>query len=369
MSTDTETAHPPAVALGSPAEVTAPKIHLGYLDSLRALAAIYVVMFHAIYQIDPHHPVTTGAAGALRRFFDGHSAVGVFIVLSGFCLMLPVVRGDGAMRGGALHFFKKRARYILLPYYFAVGFSLLLIWLFIGSPTGSPRYDFVPVTWEGVWTHLLLVQDAYHNPEIDPPLWSVAVEWRIYFLFPLLVLLWRKIGPLLTTLLSTVAGYVLLALLRHTPVETHPSGVSPEYIGLFAMGMLGAGVAFSKDPKLVNLRRFPWAAVMVVTAVLVRIMELPLIHGRPVQISVIDSVIGVSTMAFLIIAGPNGIPWLRRALSWKSRPSSARSPTASICSMRRSCRSCGSTASTLCISAPWGGCSLKSSSSRRQSSP
>ena len=317
MTTDTETAKPSVTEPGAPSKVTAPKIHLGYLDSLRALAAIYVVMFHAIYQIDPRHPVLTGAAGALRDLFDGHSAVGVFIVLSGFCLMLPVVQGDGTIRGGALNFFKKRARRILPPYYFAIGFSLLLIWLFIGSPTDSPHYDFAPVTWKGVWTHLLLVQDAYHNAEIDPPLWSVAVEWRIYFLFPLLVLLWRKIGPLLTTLLSTLAGYVLLALLRHTPVETHPAGVSPEYIGLFAMGMLGAGVAFSKDPKLVNLRRCPWAVVMVVTAVLVRIMALPLIHGRPVQISVIDSVVGVSTMAFLIIAGPNGIPWLHRSLSWR----------------------------------------------------
>ena len=316
MSIDTKT-ELPSIAATVSAEKPASKIHLGYLDSLRALAAIYVVMFHAIYQIDPRNPVLTGAAGALRYLFDGHSAVGVFIVLSGFCLMLPVVQGDGTIRGGALNFFKKRARRILPPYYFAIGFSLLLIWLFIGSPIDSPRYDFVPVTWEGVWTHLMLVQDAHHNLEIDPPLWSVAVEWRIYFAFPLLVLLWRKIGPLPTTSLSVVAGYVLLALLRPTWVETHPTGVSPEYLGLFAMGMLGAGISFSKDPKLVNLRRSPWAAVMVVTAVLVRIMALPLLHGKPVQISMIDFVVGVSTMAFLIIAGPNGIPWLYRALSWK----------------------------------------------------
>ena len=73
-------------------EAAAPKVHLGYLDSLRALAAIYVVMYHAIYQIDPHHPVRTGAAGAFRSLFVGHYAVDLFIVLSGFCLMLPVAR-------------------------------------------------------------------------------------------------------------------------------------------------------------------------------------------------------------------------------------------------------------------------------------
>ena len=298
-------------------EAAAPKVHLGYLDSLRALAAIYVVMYHAIYQIDPHHPVRTGAAGAFRSLFVGHYAVDLFIVLSGFCLMLPVARGDGRLRGGALHFFRKRAWRILPPYYLAVGYSLLMIWLFIGRPLDSPHYDFVPVTSQGLWTHLLLVQDAYGNMQINPPLWSVAVEWRIYLVFPVLVLLWQKIGPLAVTLLSVITGYVLLVLLRHTPVDTNPAGVSPEYLGLFAMGMLGAGVAFSPDQRLAPLRRFRWGAVLAVTSVLLLLSQQPIIHGRPLQISVCDSLVGLFALSLLVCAGPGGIPWLHRALSWR----------------------------------------------------
>ena len=322
MSTNAETADapaidPPAVTPDGPAGAPAPKVHLGYLDSLRALAAVDVVIYHAMYQIDPHHPVMTGVAGALRSLFDGHYAVDLFIVLSGFCLMLPIVRGDGRLCGGAWSFFQRRAWRILPPYFLSIVYSLLVIWLFIGRPVNSPHYDFVPVTAQGIWTHLLLVQDAYHNSQINPPLWSVAVEWRIYFAFPLLVLLWRKIGPLPTTVLSVVAGYVLLALLRPTWVETHPSGVSPEYLGLFAMGMLGAGIAFSKEPRLVGLRTLPWAAVLVLMAALVLILKRPIIHGHPLQVSVINSLVGLLAMSLLIVSGPGGIPWLHRALSWR----------------------------------------------------
>ena len=308
---------PAASEMTSDPPKTVAKVHLGYLDSLRALAAVDVVIYHALYQIDPHHPVMTGVAGAFRSLFAGQYAVDLFIVLSGFCLMLPVVRGDGHLRGGAWHFLQRRAWRILPPYFLAIGYSLLVIWLFIGQPVHSPHYDFVPVTARGIWTHLLLVQDAYHNSEIDPPLWSVAVDWRIYFAFPLLVLLWRKIGPLPTTVLSVVVGYVLLALLRPTWVETHPSGVSPEYLGLFAMGMLGAGIAFSKEPRLVGLRTLPWAAVLVLMAALVLILKRPIIHGHPLQVSVINSLVGLLAMSLLIVSGPGGIPWLHRALSWR----------------------------------------------------
>ena len=307
----------PVAEADAPAGATAPRVHLGYLDSLRALAAIYVVMCHAINQVDAHHFASTGTLGAFRSLFNGHYSVDLFIVLSGFCLMLPAVRSDGHLRGGAWNFLKKRAWRILPPYYLSIGYSLVIIWLFIGHPVNSPHYDFVPVTWKGIWTHLLLVQDAYANEQINNPLWSVAVEWRIYFAFPLLVLLWRKIGLLPTTALSVVTGYVLLALLRPTWVETHPTGVSPEYLGLFAMGMLGAGISFSKEPKLTSLRSLPWAAVLVLMVVLVAIAERPILRGRPLEVSLIDSLVGLLSIALLIVSRPGGIPWLHRMLSWR----------------------------------------------------
>jgi peptidoglycan/LPS O-acetylase OafA/YrhL len=84
-------------------------------------------------------------------------------VLSGFCLALPVVRGDGFVRGGAVQFFQKRARRILPPYFLALVFSLLLIRLAIGRKTGMHWDNSLPVTEKAVITHLLLIQDLFRD--------------------------------------------------------------------------------------------------------------------------------------------------------------------------------------------------------------
>src|SRR5436853_35532 len=79
-------------------------------------------------------PATRHLTGWL---YFGHFGVVVFIVLSGFCLMLPVVRGDGTLRGGIAAFFKRRTLRIVPPYYVAIGLSLLLIVTLIGNQTGT----------------------------------------------------------------------------------------------------------------------------------------------------------------------------------------------------------------------------------------
>ncbi|HEV8551621.1 MAG TPA: acyltransferase family protein, partial [Polyangiaceae bacterium] len=73
----------------APAERSA--LRLAYLDSLRALAALYVVAFHCVLGFAAKD--LSGPWRILRRACAfGHEAVAIFIVLSGYCLMLPVIR-------------------------------------------------------------------------------------------------------------------------------------------------------------------------------------------------------------------------------------------------------------------------------------
>ena len=208
------------------------KGHLAYLDGLRALAALAVVASHATTCIPEAAASSRPLAVAARLFAHGQFAVCVFIVLSGFCLMLPVARGDGCLRGGAWRFFQRRARRILPPYYCAFGLSMLLVALCLNVRTGTFWDYALPVTTLGVVTHLLLLQDVLPTTGLqgDYPLWSISVEWRIYFAFPLLVLLWQRVGPLAATALAIAAGYLILLPLTVTPVNTGLYGVSPHFL-------------------------------------------------------------------------------------------------------------------------------------------
>jgi len=75
-------------------------LRLEYLDGLRAVASLYVLLFHAgVCFVGTGKPSRLSLLARVFRqpLVYGHDAVGVFIVLSGYCLMLPVARADGQL--------------------------------------------------------------------------------------------------------------------------------------------------------------------------------------------------------------------------------------------------------------------------------
>jgi len=244
------------------ADKTEAKQHLLFLDGLRGMAALFVVMHHTVlqfYDLDFHG--LTGIRKALVRFlWEGHLAVDLFIVLSGFCLMLPVISADYRLKGGTFRFYKKRAVRILPPYYFTNVLCLLLIAFWVGNKTGTHWDISIPVTYKDVMLHLLLVHDFLlnHTARINHVMWSVSVEFRIYLFFPLLVWLYRKYAAgstLLFAILVAAAGFFILYLLHKVipDVNMLTSGVSP-YIILFTFGMLAADFSFSPKQHHPTLR-------------------------------------------------------------------------------------------------------------------
>ncbi len=298
--------------------VSAPKLHLAYLDGLRALAALYIVLHHASrYAFDGLLPERMTPVQKLFAylFHAGGNAVVLFIVLSGFCLMLPVVRGDGTLRGGALHFFGKRARRILPPYYFALGFSLLMICLLIGTKTGTAWDDCIDITPLTLVTHLFLTHDVLLSTAhgINYPLWTVSIEWQIYFLFPFLVWAWRRFGPI-----KTVAATLVLSLLGNEAVKnTQLINASPMMLGAFALGMLGAGIAYGDHVRLAAWRqRIPWPWLTLGLAFAFYIPEV-LWRDRFLGASLTLVLFAVWSVSLIVLAARPGVNLVNQALSWK----------------------------------------------------
>lgn len=290
--------------------------HLGYLDGLRALAAVYVMLCHAFLEVDfRHQRLSDFAKCVLQIFFFGHFAVDVFIVLSGFCLMLPVVNGDGGLRGGTVHFLKRRSWRILPPYYAALLLSLTLIGLFIHQKTGTHWDVSLPVTLKSVLTHLFLVQDMTGDEaNINHVFWSISVEWRIYFFFPLLVFLWPRLGSVGTTataLVLSYLGYLFCAAYFGNPFAAH-------YVGLFTMGMFAANVMRPTDRGSTWLSRLPWHLITALLTGIVFLMFFPrLWDGPPVRVYVADYMVGAWSMSLLVVVSRNERSWIRAGLSFR----------------------------------------------------
>ena len=314
---------PLAKQIDPAAKAAAPGQHVAYLDGIRALAALFVVLHHSYFQVNfQADDLPKWLSRVLSVFAYGHYSVDVFIVLSGFCLALPVVRGKGQSAGGAATFFRKRARRILPPYFCAFAFSWLLIWIAIGKKTGTFWDISLPVTEISVLAHLILVQDMFQatSAKINYAFWSISVEWRIYFLFPLLMGLRRRWNSVWVAAACVLAAYAVLIVgkhLFHSVLNFNVGGISPQYLGLFVLGLLGADVAYGGEAPW--LRRSPAAlmALGVSTGLMIAVSAVPILHGHLLPPSFCDFFVGVWAVCLLVAASNTQIAWLNRLLSWR----------------------------------------------------
>ena len=284
-------------------------IRLPYLDSIRGAAALYVAIGH-IWQFLAFQPPYANLPKVFTLLNFGHAAVGIFFVLSGYCLMLPIAaQGHVEQEHGWLQAFIRRRALRLYPAYIAaMVLSLILI-----STTGvglDPQRIWTAglnhFSGESIGSHLLLMHNLTRFQwTIDTPMWSVALEWQIYLIFgAVLVPMWKRIHPYV--MLS-----VLFFLTAWTAAIPQLSDKCLWFVGLFFMGNIAAcygtrtaagveGLGLpSKLWKLAGLRSaIPALLVFLATCML------------PKLIVVSDIALGIGVSGILV--------WLQR--TWNRNP-------------------------------------------------
>ena len=182
------------------------RLRLDYLDGLRGIAALWVLANHAtdtLWLGESRHNICVFLVHSIAQY--AHLAVTLFILLSGFCLMLPVAGEGHSLSAGA--FFQRRCRRILPPY-----FAALLLSLPVSVHFAHPNHNALLRDMVG---HVLLMQDVFipgyvwGEYNLNAPLWSIAVEWHIYLFFPILVLLWKQAGALRTLFYAAACAGLL----------------------------------------------------------------------------------------------------------------------------------------------------------------
>jgi peptidoglycan/LPS O-acetylase OafA/YrhL len=219
-----------------------------HVEGLRGVAALYVFVFH-IWQTAVQHPATAtlGAWFASTGFLQyGHFSVAAFIVVSGFCLGLPVAQKPGKAFDPK-RFFARRARRLMPAYVPVVLLSTIpfaLSALLVGRHVNGPHIGIA------VALHLALIHNLFYatTEYLNGPLWSIALECQIYVVFALLLVpLWRRYGLVVPLLAACAFGF--------TPHLLHGylDWSVPWLIVLFVFGVVAADLCARRElPKL------PW---------------------------------------------------------------------------------------------------------------
>lgn len=227
------------------------------LDALRGLAALAVFVCHLAaywWVLDlPERFVKFTQIGA--------HGVDVFIVLSGFVLMLPFTRADRTV--DVRQFYGRRLWRILPAYWAALAFAAVFAMTPLWTLTVGSQATF----WDLV-VHTFGLQTVFIPTigTINGSLWSVSLEMTLYLIFPLLVVLLHRIGGAALVLSSAalcavvgLSGMAIGGVFGGFPSDPH---TLPMRIVQFTMGMVLATIISKLDlRRLQSSRRHRFLAL------------------------------------------------------------------------------------------------------------
>ncbi|HXZ98772.1 MAG TPA: acyltransferase [Candidatus Binatia bacterium] len=289
---------------------TAPR-RLDGVDGLRALAALWVVLFH----IRAFSGARLGPLDLLVR--SGSTGVSLFLVLSGFCLYLPVARG-GAGNFRTLRFLRRRA-VRLLPAYYASLAVVLLVTVLTGGSIGLARVSGIAVLVQTV-THVTMTHSLFPSTfyALNGAYWSLALEWQLYLGLPLLVIAARRLGLARTVALVVAVNVVYrvglqLAIALHAVAGTSlmATAVLPNLLpgrwAEFGLGMVAAQLHASG--RIAGWAPHAgWAILGLVPLTAVAVLS----QGSPLEHLLFGAVFFV--LLCIVLSGRS---WVSRAVSWR----------------------------------------------------
>lgn len=220
------------------------------LDSVRALAALWVFAYH-VWQFGGSPELLIRIGGLCFDCFGfvkhGPAGVDVFMVLSGFCLFWPLTKPSNSLDWRA--YAMKRARRILPAYYGSIAFAILLPLVLVPVVRlAGWQANFQPIpSFRQIISHLLLIHTLFRDTwdGITGAFWSMGLEAQFYVVFPFLALGWKKLGArvIVYAALASVVFRVCCGLLLPDSASVESFLLSITFLGRwmqFAAGMASA---------------------------------------------------------------------------------------------------------------------------------
>jgi peptidoglycan/LPS O-acetylase OafA/YrhL len=225
------------------------------IDALRGVAALGVVLYHAVNQGKNALPDNLfDYPVRLVQFTSSFGYIGVFLffVISGFCIHLQWARAKAAgtepdIRFGS--FWKRRIRRLYPPYVLALLLYLLLAAYTVGL-------DLTHFFFYDIGMHLLMLHnlDPHTCYTINGVFWTLAIEEQLYLAYFLLLFLRVRYGWGVTIAVCLLARLAWMGLSHIVWLKTGYGLPVPESAAAhwftWALGAIGVEVMFG----LIRLR-------------------------------------------------------------------------------------------------------------------
>jgi peptidoglycan/LPS O-acetylase OafA/YrhL len=284
------------------------------MDGLRAFAVIAVIFYHAICSAAWALPWLTAPMSANPAWWfstlasKGSHGVDLFFVISGYCLSYPVlasVRNSGTGRFDLMGFLAKRMVRILPPFYIA--FALCTLWMLFAVKAGlsepATGLDFSPLA---LGRQLLFLDRGAVFP--SGSFWTLAIEFRWYLAFPLVLALYvRSQRAFLSLLVACIVAFNLTSL-RAIDVATLPA---------FMLGIVAA------DWQIAGHRLRRYAPMLFLVALDLALVLEPY-SSEPSRLGRADDVgffvqtnLGWQLASFSLVVAAGALPALRRLFEWR----------------------------------------------------
>ncbi|OUJ75813.1 acyltransferase family protein [Hymenobacter crusticola] len=163
------------------------KVEIKSLTGVRGIAALFVVFHHWHYFL-----LTSNVLNPLSKYYltvlftHGNWSVDLFFILSGFLLSITSYNEfkDGIKKTNYYNFIIKRFCRVY-PIYIALTLCYFLAEILFTQHKTSILT---------IIANLTLFQSLFDIKNINPLAWSLSVEWAIYFLLPVMFILFSKIS-------------------------------------------------------------------------------------------------------------------------------------------------------------------------------
>jgi peptidoglycan/LPS O-acetylase OafA/YrhL len=274
-------------------------------DALRLLAIVAVVFNHLVLIA---HPLFRGHA--FEFIHVGRWGVAMFFVLSGYLLSTPYLRSivNGAPWPSTRLFLIRRVLRIFPLYLVGLAFSVIVAFALGENPSVA---DIVK--------HALMLQDFSRLtvPTINPPMWTMPVDFEFYLTLPFLalgsafLLRSRRDGRAKAVVALLAAGIVVSMLYRFSVVyfmSQRIQGAGQEVFVDNGLGMAAAffvgiflALRFHLQPRPTSSRFAQWAMLLAGIALFVVYAR---VDSPNALIVAVGPLIAASSAALLLYALP-----------------------------------------------------------------